>query len=204
MYGRVSVCVCVCVCVCLCVTYVYVCIVPNLGTCLQHSRLAYHNIDGGKITKYTETLLLDTSKTHLCIHTDTRAYKQTYMLTYRHTHIISCTKSGHSCTTTRWDANDIFNFLCLHTHRHYYLYQIWALSFSLAAFCMTTRWDANDILNMLFDIGLWGYFIWCFWSLHEVPPPPPHLPQLFVSVYLFLCLSFRLFLSVSHNIGLWG
>jgi len=51
--------------------------------------------------------------------------------------------------------------------RYYYLYQIWALSFSLAAFCMTTRWDVNDILNMLFDIGLWGYFIWCIWSLHE-------------------------------------
>lgn len=51
--------------------------------------------------------------------------------------------------------------------RYYYLYQIWALSFSLAAFCLTTRWSANDCLNMIFDIGLWGYFIWCIWSLHE-------------------------------------
>mmetsp|Transcript_59720 Transcript_59720/g.140669 ORF Transcript_59720/g.140669 Transcript_59720/m.140669 type:complete len:215 (-) Transcript_59720:96-740(-) len=51
--------------------------------------------------------------------------------------------------------------------RYYYLYQVWALSFSLAAFCMTTRWTANDMGNMVFDIGIWGYFIWCIWSLHE-------------------------------------
>mmetsp|Transcript_25598 Transcript_25598/g.52090 ORF Transcript_25598/g.52090 Transcript_25598/m.52090 type:complete len:235 (+) Transcript_25598:232-936(+) len=51
--------------------------------------------------------------------------------------------------------------------RYYYLYQVWALSFSLAAFCMTTRWTLNDMGNMVFDIGLWGYFIWCIWSLHE-------------------------------------
>jgi len=51
--------------------------------------------------------------------------------------------------------------------RYYYLYQIWALSFSLAAFCMTTRWSFGDCMNMIFDVGLWGYFIWCIWSLHE-------------------------------------
>ena len=62
------------------------------------------------------------------------------------------------CMTTKWSAND-FCFFWI-PHRYYYLYQIWALSFSLAAFCMTTRWSANDVLNMLFDIGLWGYFIW--------------------------------------------
>eukprot|EP00293_Proteomonas_sulcata_P017715 CAMPEP_0184297736 /NCGR_PEP_ID=MMETSP1049-20130417/8619_1 /TAXON_ID=77928 /ORGANISM="Proteomonas sulcata, Strain CCMP704" /LENGTH=86 /DNA_ID=CAMNT_0026607597 /DNA_START=92 /DNA_END=352 /DNA_ORIENTATION=+ len=22
-------------------------------------------------------------------------------------------------------------------------------------------------MNMIFDVGLWGYFIWCIWSLHE-------------------------------------
>lgn len=51
--------------------------------------------------------------------------------------------------------------------RYYFLYQIWALSFSLAAFCMTTHWSSNDIMNMIFDVGLWSYFIWCIWSLHE-------------------------------------
>eukprot|EP00291_Cryptomonas_curvata_P022398 CAMPEP_0172170952 /NCGR_PEP_ID=MMETSP1050-20130122/11616_1 /TAXON_ID=233186 /ORGANISM="Cryptomonas curvata, Strain CCAP979/52" /LENGTH=178 /DNA_ID=CAMNT_0012842317 /DNA_START=85 /DNA_END=621 /DNA_ORIENTATION=- len=51
--------------------------------------------------------------------------------------------------------------------RYYYLYQVWALSFSLAAFLMTTHWSLNDIFNMIFDVGLWTYFIWCIWSLHE-------------------------------------
>jgi len=52
VWASLCVCVCVCVvCVCVCqrererererVTYVYVCIVPNLGPCLERSRLAY-------------------------------------------------------------------------------------------------------------------------------------------------------------------
>ncbi len=36
--------------------------------------------------------------------------------------------------------------------RYYYLYQVWALSFSLAAFCMTTHWSLNDMGNMVFDL----------------------------------------------------
>jgi len=32
---------------------------------------------------------------------------------------------------------------------------------------MTTHWSLNDMGNMVFDIGIWGYFIWCIWSLHE-------------------------------------
>jgi hypothetical protein len=109
MYGRACVCVCVCVlCVCVCVrerererergTYVYVCIVPNLGPCLERSRLAYPYIfivlwgggcmclersrlahpyiDGGTTSKYTETLLLDT-------------YMHTYMYPPPHMHVSS-------------------------------------------------------------------------------------------------------------------
>ena len=75
---------------------------------------------------------------------------------------------------------------------------------------MTTRWDVNDILNMLFDIGLWGYFIWCIWSLHEVclsmcvsmcvcVSPPVSLspllrasPRLALSLSLFICVVWTL------------
>jgi len=103
------------------------------------------------------TLTHTHTHTHAHIHAHAHTHTHTHAHTHTHTHMHTHKQThGHAHKHTHTHTHTHAH----HTTRYYYLYQIWALSFSLAAFCMTTRWSANDVLNMVFDIGLWGYFIW--------------------------------------------